>query len=483
MDWSGLQSERVFFWFTELCAIPHGSGNTKAISDFCVEFAKKKGLEYKQDKWNNVVIIKNASPGYETAPAMMLQGHLDMVCEKEPGSNFDFTKDSLNLCRKGDFLFAQGTTLGADDGIAVAIMLAVLESESISHPRLETIFTTDEETGMTGAEHIDLSWLQGKKMINIDSEQEGIFTVGCAGGGHVNWTLPIERSLAQGIQVTLTISGLTGGHSGMEIGKEGANAVVLLGKLLFELQKNIEFSIFSVFGGTQSNAIPVAAQAELLIKKQEGSLAKQTVLQLEREWRRSFDETDPSLCVLFSVGEEQKKLCFTNHCKARLIFLLYHYPYGVVSRDVAFHNMVRTSLNLGKLECSEQEIRGVFCVRSNIEAEKQDLINRLISLTEEMGGHVEQEGDYPAWEARHASSLQEMMAKIYRKQAGKDPVIEIIHAGLECGLFARKISELDCVSIGPDILEIHTVRERLCISSVERLWRFLLEVLKRSNNE
>ena len=480
IDWSGLQSERVFYWFTKICTIPHGSGNTKQISDFFVDFAKKRGLRWRQDKWNNVIIIKKASPGYETRPAILLQGHLDMVCEKEQGSKFDFTKDGLDLTRQGDFLFAKETTLGADDGIAIAISFAILESETIAHPQLEVVFTTEEETGMTGARNLDVSMLTAERMINIDSEREGVFTVGCAGGGHVNWYLPVNRKKKHGELIQLEISGVTGGHSGMEIGQEGANAIVLLGKLLFTLSQKFSFRIISVNGGTQSNAIAVFAQAQLLFLEHGVEERVKCILaRFEREWRRSFQATDPELRLTLFYQELWEGDCFTKNCGERLMFLLYHYPYGVVSRDVSLQGMVKTSLNLGILSTENDRIRGAFCVRSSLEAEKKDAVNHLISMTKHMGGFVELEGDYPAWEMRSRSPLRELMTEVYSELTGKEPEIEIIHAGLECGLFANKIPALDGISIGPDIFEIHTIRERLCISSVERLWCFLLEVLKR----
>lgn len=479
ISWNGLQSERVFFWFCQLCAIPHGSGNTKQISDFCVNFAVERGLEWEQDPWNNVIIMKEASAGYETAPALLLQGHLDMVCEKEQGSSFDFTKDPLELARKGDDLFAKGTTLGGDDGIAVAVMLALLESDTIAHPRLEAVFTTDEETGMTGAQNIDLSRLTATRMINLDSEQEGVFTVGCAGGGHVNWHLPGEWKQETGELAVLEISGLTGGHSGMEIGREGASAVSLLGKLLFALGQNFSFRILSVSGGTQSNAIPIFARAQLLFLQPETEEIQRILAQLKQDWLRSYGATDPQLNLTMTWEGRREEMCLTKDCGERLIFLLYHYPYGVISRDTALGGMVKTSLNLGILRTEQEQIEGVFCVRSNVEAEKKDLVNHLISMTEYFGGTVEREGDYPAWERQKESKLQELMTKTYRDINGREPVIETIHAGLECGFFADKIPGLDCVSVGPNIFEIHTVRERLSVSSVERLWIFLLEVLKR----
>ncbi|MBE7043554.1 MAG: aminoacyl-histidine dipeptidase [Ruminococcaceae bacterium] len=475
MNWNGLKAERVFYWFEQLCAIPHGSGNTKAISDFCVSFAQENGLEWEQDAWNNVIITKSATFGYESEPAIILQGHLDMVCVKEPDKEIDFETDGISLLLDGDFLTAEGTSLGADNGIAVAICMAILESDSLEHPRIEAVFTTDEETGMDGAANIDLSYLQGSQLINIDSEQEGVFTVGCAGGIQVNWFLDIFRQKETGTYGKIEISGLSGGHSGIEIGKESANAIVLLGKLLHDLGSAI--SVISVTGGEKSNAIPVFACVEFLTMDFE--MVKTIVTKKEQEWKLSFGLTDPELLVTVTEEELLETDCFTTDCAKKLSMLLYHYPCGVQSRETSLDGMVRTSLNLGVLTTNENEISGVFCARSSLESEKRDLVNHLISLTEYLGGRVETEGAFPAWEMRHHSPLRDKLSAIYQAQYGREPVIEVIHAGLECGMFSEKIADLDCVSIGPDLFDIHTPAERISISSVGRLWDFILEVLKR----
>lgn len=475
MDWKALKSERVFSWFEKICAIPHGSGNTKAISDFCVAFAKEQGLEWKQDEWNNVIIIKPATAGYESEPAMILQGHLDMVCVKEADKKIDFEKDGLDLLLDGDFLTADGTSLGADNGIAVALCMAILESDSLDHPRIEAVFTTDEETGMDGAANIDLSQLKGKQLLNIDSEQEGIFTVGCAGGIQANFELDVTRHKKRGQSVLLSVSGLSGGHSGIEIGKESANAIVLLGKLLYRLKN--EIFLVSVQGGEKSNAIAVSACAEILTENVEK--VKETVEKIKDEWMLSFGLTDPDLKISVTEGEQKEASCLVPDCTERLIFLLYHYPNGVQSRETSLDGMVRTSLNLGVLNCFEDRIMGIFCVRSSLETEKSDLTEHLISLTEFAGGKMETEGSFPAWEMRHQSPLRDKLSEIYQEQTGKNPVIEVIHAGLECGMFLEKIPELDCVSIGPDLLDIHTTAERISVSSVERLWELVTELLKR----
>lgn len=475
MDWKGLKSERVFTWFEKICEIPHSSGNTKAISDFCVAFAKERNLEWKQDEWNNVIITKPATAGYESDPAIILQGHLDMVCVKEADKEIDFAKDGLDLLWDGDYLTADGTSLGADNGIAVALCLAILESDSLVHPKIETVFTTDEETGMDGAANIDLSQLEGRQLLNIDSEQEGIFTVGCAGGIQANFELDVIREKKRGQIVSVTISGLSGGHSGIEIGKESANAIVLLGKLLYRL-KNESFLI-SVCGGEKSNAIPVSASAEILTS--DVQKVKEIIKKMKKEWMLSFGLTDPDLDVSLTEGEKRDVNCFTNDCAKQLLFLLYHYPNGVQSRETSLDGMVRTSLNLGILNCDEDKVTGVFCVRSSLETEKKDLVEHLVSLTEFAGAKMETEGAFPAWEMRHHSPFREKLSAIYREQTGKEPVIEVIHAGLECGMFLEKLPDLDCVSIGPDLLDIHTPAERISVPSVERLWDFITELLKR----
>lgn len=473
-----LEPRKVFSLFEELCAIPHGSGNTKAISDWCVAFARARGLEYHQDGQNNVIIIKEATAGYENAPALILQGHLDMVCEKEPGCPKDMDREGLELYVDGDFVSAKGTTLGGDDGIAVAMALALLDADDIPHPRLEAAFTVDEEIGMLGAVGLDVSPLKGTRLLNLDSEAEGVFTVSCAGGNVTACTLPVSRAPFQGTALEVTVSGLRGGHSGTEIHKGLANANMLLGRLLQAMGAATGLRIVSAGGGLKDNAIPVKAQARVLVSDSEAAraAARKTAADFAAEYR----VTDPGVTV--TVEERASSLeAMDASTTGKVICMLTCLPNGVQVMSADIQGLVQTSLNLGIFTAQGDQVRACFSVRSSVDSQKEMLKSRLTTLMEQLGGYTVFSGDYSGWEYRADSPLRELLTQVFREQYGRDPQVEAIHAGVECGIFAGKIPGLDCVSMGPDLLEIHTPRERMSISSVQRVWKFLLEVLKRSN--
>ena len=473
-----LEPRKVFSPFEELCAIPHGSGHTKAISDWCVAFARDRGLEYHQDGQNNVIIIKEATAGYENAPALILQGHLDMVCEKEPGCPKDMDREGLELYVDGDFVSARGTTLGGDDGIAVAMALALLDADDIPHPRLEAVFTVDEEIGMLGAVGLDVSPLKGTRLLNLDSEAEGVFTVSCAGGNVTACTLPVSRAPFQGTALKVTVSGLRGGHSGTEIHKGLANANMLLGRLLQAMGAATGLRIVSAGGGLKDNAIPVKAQARVLVSDAEAAraAARKTAADFAAEYR----VTDPGITV--TVEECASSLeAMDASTTGKVICMLTCLPNGVQVMSADIQGLVQTSLNLGIFTAQGDQVRACFSVRSSVDSQKEMLKSRLTTLMEQLGGYTVFSGDYSGWEYRADSPLRELLTQVFREQYGRDPQVEAIHAGVECGIFAGKIPGLDCVSMGPDLLEIHTPRERMSISSVQRVWKFLLEVLKRSN--
>ena len=416
-----------------------------------MEFGKKLGLEWYQDAANNVILIAPATAGYEDAPAVILQGHLDMVCEKEPDCAKDMDAEGLDLFVDGDVIGAKGTTLGSDDGIAVAMALAALEDETLSHPRLEAVLTTEEEIGMLGAAALDVSPLRGRTMLNIDSEVEGVFTVGCAGGSRVSCRLPLVREPFAGETMTLRISGLAGGHSGVEIDKGRANANLLLGRLL-------------------RAAVLVSADAEAVqaaVKELTGSLKKE------------YRAADPGLTVTVEPGVA-RWLPMDAATTEKAICLLLCLPNGIQAMSMDIPGLVQTSLNLGILACEEGQLSADFSVRSSLASQKQMMQERLRCLTEQIGGHVAIWGDYPAWEYLPQSPLRERTTQVYREQYGREPVIETIHAGVECGIFSEKLPGLDCVSFGPDLTDIHTPRERMHIASVQRTWALVREVLKRS---
>lgn len=473
-----LQPQKVFYYFEELCRIPHPSGSTKAISDYCAAFAKERGLEYYQDSLNNVIIIQPASPGYEKSPAVILQGHLDMVAEKDPDSPIDFTRDGLDLRLDGDAIFAKGTTLGGDDGIAVALALAVLDSPELAHPRLEAVFTVDEETGMDGAKGLDCTPLQGRLMLNMDSEEEGIFTVSCAGGTGAVVSIPLTRQACGCGKAKVAVTGLTGGHSGAEIDKGRANANILLGRVLNALRKAADFRLIACGGGQKDNAIPLAAEAEIALCGCECSAAEQVCRDMEAALRREYAVSDPNLTVTFTPCGEAESCCDPASTEKVLDFLLLT-PNGVAAMSQDMPDLVQTSSNLGILRSHEDALEAHISIRSSVTTQKRMLLERVQHLAVLLGGAAEVAGDYPAWEYKRESALRDLMAEVYQDQYGTKPQILAIHAGLECGLFSDKLPGLDCVSFGPDMQDIHTSREKLSAASVQRIWAFLTEVLRR----
>lgn len=463
----GVKPERVFYFFEEMCAIPHGSGNTKAISDYCVKFAKEQGLWYNQDNLNNIIIKKSASKGYEDHPAVIIQGHLDMVCEKEPCLDFDFEKDGLKLKLEGDILSASGTTLGGDDGIAIAFALAVLEDKTLFHPKIEALFTVDEETGMFGAEGFDQTLLEGKSLINIDSGDEGVFTVGCAGGARADISLKLEKCKITSPVYEVKIGGLRGGHSGVEIDKGRLNANKLIGELLSKIPG--DFNLISLSGGEKDNVIPSSCKALVATSANLTEIA-------ESYKTKAVISTDPDLWV--EVTPTTATVGYSYETSKKAIELITSLPNGIIAMSEEIEGLVQTSLNLGVMEVNNDVLNLSFAVRSSVNAEKLELLERLHNIANEFGAKYNSHSHYPAWEYKKDSPLREKMIKAFKKCYGKEPVIEAIHAGLECGLFCDKIPGLDAVSFGPNLFEIHTCREHLSVSSVERSYSFLVELLK-----
>ncbi len=475
---AGLEPRRVFEIFEDLTRIPHGSYNTKQISDHCVRFAKDLGLFVRQDDLNNVVIKKPASAGAEDAPALILQGHLDMVAEKDPDSTHDFTKDPLALRVVGDRLTATGTTLGGDDGIAVAMILAILEDDSLPHPALECLLTTEEEVGMEGAQGVDLSDFSGRMMLNLDSENEGVFTVGCAGGLRTDLILPVEREPLTGTAVKLTVGGLVGGHSGVEIDKGRANANILMGRLLYALGQETEFALCELAGGMKDNAIPFLCEATVLIRPEDTDRLLETVRAEEVREQSIWAASEPGLSVTAQVLGTQEEMCVTMLDQEKLIFLLNQCPNGIQAMSMDVKGLVETSLNLGMLRLKGQEASVRFSLRSAKTASKQLLKEKLEYLIGFLGGEAVHAGDYPAWEYVPESRLRDVCRRVYTEQTEREPQVVTIHAGLECGLLAEKLPGLDGVSVGPDMADIHTPRESLSIPSVGRVYAFVLGVLK-----
>ena len=472
---AGLEPAEVFAYFEKICSIPHGSRNTKLISDYLVSFAREHGIRYIQDELNNVLLFVDGTCGYETHPPVILQGHMDMVCEKDEDCPLDMAVDGLDVTHDGKFVFAKGTTLGGDDGIAVAYALALLANPDIPHPPLEVIITVDEEQGMEGAAGVDLSMLKGRTMINLDSEEEGIFTVSCAGGARGTITLPAHRRAVYGPCVRLTVDGLQGGHSGVEIHKNRANANKVMGEFLGRVQNLMPLCLTSFSGGSKDNAIPRSCQATLIALGMNLERINEIAEQLQKEIRERYDE--PDAIVRGDDVDAFGGNALTTEDTAKVIALLNAAPNGVQawSRDIP--GLVQTSLNLGIAKLDE-EMRMTFSVRSSVNQEKEALLGRLRELAEFQGGGYSQKGDYPAWEYKSDSRLRDTMISVYREMYRKEPEVVAIHAGLECGLLSEKLPGLDCVSIGPQMHDIHTSREKLDIASTKRTWEFLLAVLK-----
>ena len=447
-----LEPGRVFHFFEQMSAIPRGSGNTKAVSDWLAEFARERGLRYQQDALNNIIIFKDASAGYEGAEPVILQGHMDMVCEKAPDCGKDMTREGLDLAIDGDFVYAKGTTLGGDDGIAVAMALAVLDDESLPHPPIEAVITVDEETGMDGAMGIDVSGLKGRRMLNIDSEDEGVFTVSCAGGARMDCVLPVRREVFAAPVQRITVQGLVGGHSGTEIDKGRGNGVQLMGRVLAS----------------------VAEETELRLVEVCAEVCRRMTQSLREEYR----VTDPDVEVTVEPAETAM-LPMDAVSTRRAVCLLVCHPNGVQVMSADIPGLVQTSLNMGILTTGETAVHLSSSVRSSVESQKQMLLQRIACLTAELGGETSTRGEYPGWTYLPDSPLRDLMVEVFTDQYDYEPKVEAIHAGLECGLFSAKLPGLDCVSFGPDLKEIHTFREKMSISSVQRVWKMLAELLRR----
>ncbi len=485
---SGLEPQNVFYYFEEITKIPHGSGNVAQLSDYLARFAKERGLWCRQDACQNIIMVKEATPGYESEPPVILQGHMDMVAVHRPDDPIDMATEGLKVGIDGDDLYAEGTSLGGDDGIAVAYALALLDADEICHPRLEVVITVDEEVGMDGARQIDLSPLRGRRMINLDSEEEGIFLTSCAGGARVNCLLPCGQTRIWGRSAEISIAGLRGGHSGEEIDKGRGNANSLLGRLLWAVTSRLNVGLVSLDGGLADNAIPREARAVLQVASENLPALEEIVEKTAAEISGELSARDPQvrIAVAGQPEEEAGVFCATPEDTRRIAAFLISAPNGVQAMSADIDGLVETSLNLGILHYAADaensgEVSAVFSVRSSVDSAKRALIARLQALAALTGGGIQVRGDYPGWQYRAVSPLRDKMTALYERMYGQKPLIRAIHAGLECGLLAAKIPDLDCVSIGPDMKDIHTTEERLSISSTARVWSFLVQLLAQKD--
>ena len=478
MAFENLEPREVFHFFEEICRIPHGSGNLRKISDYLVSFAKDRNLEVTQDSELNVIIKAPGSAGYEDKEPVILQGHMDMVAVKEDGCDIDMMTEGLRTATDGEFVWAEGTSLGGDDGIAVAYCLALLDSKDIPHPPLEVVITTNEETGMFGAAAIDLSDLKGKKLINIDNEKEGQFIVSCAGGIRLYSQFPVKRESAVGSLLKVEISGLLGGHSGEMIKCGRGNANILLSRTLLEAMDKVEAKLVTIEGGVADNAIPSAATALVLVDEKDEDAFAESVNATLADIKGELEVKDPDVNIEVSeVAEAAEQNAVTLEDTRRVLTAICSMPDGVQAMSASVEGLVETSLNLGIIKCDEEKITIDQSLRSSVGSSKKALIRKVTSITEVFGGNYTASGEYPGWKFRQDSDLREHMVSVYEKMYGKKPIIEAIHAGLECGILSEKIEGLDCISIGPDMQDIHSAKEKLSIASTRNVWEFLKAVL------
>ena len=463
-----INPKRVMAFFEDICSIPHGSGNTAAIGKYCIDQARQMGLDALQDVMGNVVIKKPASKGYENHPTVVLQAHLDMVCERAENSDFDFDTNGIEIMVDGDYITANGTTLGGDDGIGMAMALAVLEDTSLCHPPIEALFTVDEETGMFGAADLDAGLVSGRRMINIDSEEEGVLTVSCAGGASVEIKLNLEKTPVTMPCYEVSISGLLGGHSGVEIDKGRYNANILMGEFLNEIKA--EYNVISILGGSKENAIPAFATLKIATEYDLFSLADSFQSQKVRE-----NEPDLKISVT-KIKDEQT--AFSLDASKTVTEFLCGLKNGVLKMSKSIEGLVQTSLNLGILKAKNGLLTANISVRSSVNDEKLNLINELKSYAAKYGATATDGGYYPAWEYLENSPLRQVMVGCYEAMYNKKPLVAALHAGLECGLLSEKLNGLDAVSFGPDMVGIHTPNEKLSISSTERCYKYLCKVLE-----
>lgn len=474
-----LEPQNVFRFFEELSRIPRGSGDEKAASDYIVNFAKERNLEVYQDNAFNVIIKKPATEGYENAPGVIIQGHIDMVNEKNQDVDHDFSKDPIKLVVDGDFIKASGTTLGADNGVAVSLAMAILDSNDLKHPAIEVMLTTDEEVGMGGARVIDCSNIQGKRFLNLDCGPEGYFFVGCAGGLRQVIRIKAERTtIPEGFEtVVLKVRGLKGGHSGACIHMELANSNKLLGRLLNKLNSSFDIYVSSVSGGLKDNAIPREAEALINIKKEDTEKAIALISKIEEALKQEYRNTEPDLKIITEKSPMASD-AFTKDCTDKVIKALMLIPYGVVAKSLDIEGLTETSTSLGVVETTDTEIKFHSATRSSVGTRKALLKDQFKALAELLGAELDYVNEYPAWEFNPESALRDQCVSTFEELFGKKPEITATHGGLECGILSEKLPGVDIVAFGPDATGAHTPDEKLSISSMERTWRFLIKLLE-----
>jgi dipeptidase D len=474
-----LEPKLVWKHFDEIRKIPRCSKHEEKIREYILNFAKKNNLKIKTDKPGNVVISKPASPGMEKKPTVILQGHMDMVCEKNSDVKFDFTKDPINLKLKGDILTADGTTLGADNGIGLAISLAILEDKKLKHGQIEALFTVDEETGLTGAFSIESNMLTGRILLNLDSEDFGVVTVGCAGGGGSNIELPLKTQKLDGNMQSLIVkvSGLRGGHSGVDIHEQRGNAIKLLSRMLWKAQNYSKFYISEIKGGDKHNAIPREAIAKIAIDRSEKDRFVSTLKTEEKSIIGEIKPIDPNF-KLEVQDNEKIQTTLTSDSQSRVLNLLEGLPHGVDKMSYDIPDLVETSTNLATVAFNERNVMMHLSTRSSIKTSLQDLRDRINAVAKLSGAKVTEETPYPGWKPNLDSKLLKLSKKVFNDMYGNEPKVEAIHAGLECGILGEKFPGIDMISIGPTIKYPHSPEEQVHISTVDKFYKYVQKILE-----
>lgn len=470
----------IMKWFGEISKIPRCSKNEGAICNWLVNWAKERNFQVKTDKVQNVLISIPGTAGYENSPVVVIQGHMDMVCEKTPDSPHDFCKDPITLVYDGDWLKADRTTLGADNGIAIAMAMAMAEAQDVPHPPLELLFTVDEETGLTGASALEPGFISGKILINVDSEDEGYFTVGCAGGVNTNLSIPVISAVAPKDYTLLkvTAGGMKGGHSGIDINKEKANALKVLGLTLIAIKKNVDLRIAQFSGGTAHNAIPRDAEAFIFVPSTEIATVKTTVADAQATFKQEYKNTDPDITLTVAEANGTYTKALTMDSTAQVLDFVAVIPHGVAAMSTDIPGLVETSNNFARITIEDNKVKSLTSQRSSVVSRLRSHTNRIEAVARLAGGEAQSSGGYPPWQPNMDSPLLSKSQAIYEKMFNKKPHVEVIHAGLECGIIGDKNPGMDMISIGPTLRFPHSPDEKILIPTIGQVWDFLVELLK-----
>lgn len=479
-EFAQLKPEKVIEFFYDISQIPRGSGNEDKISEYLESFAKDRALFCIKYKNNNILIRKPASPGKEDVPGVILQSHMDMVCEKNNDTDFDFDKEPLNIYIDEDFVKAKGTTLGADNGIGVAMTLAVLDSKEIAHPQVEAIFTVDEERGLTGAMEFDVSEITGKTLINLDSEEDDEILTSCAGGVRINHSFKYKKIKRpkDTVCADILLTGLQGGHSGMDIAKGRANANRLLGRVLFAASREMEMNLVEISGGSKDNAIPREASCRITLEKAEKENLELIVKEHQRYFAKEFKGPESSIKLDIKHVDSKCDKVIDDESTNKIISAILLIPNGVISMSNEIENMPVSSANIGVIETKDDEVVISIAARSSVASKKEEIISINRALSSQFETHISFHGDYPGWSYAEESPLRDTAQRVYKELFNQEAKIVAVHAGVECGIFGEKIPGLDMISIGPNIFDVHSPDERLSISSTEKTWKFLTELLE-----